>query len=462
MNFATAVTSYLVAEAQVFAPERDAFDDMINKTIVKELGFKTLKVKSKPITIADIASQLKGLELSKDMATRESFLKEVNIATGMSLALAALPQPDSVSATLAPDGSEPKVESTIPEGAQTVSQVPHEQLPASTKPPSAQPQHKVIQLQPKTNTTSRVPGQNKRTPKAASELVDLAQDFAAMRGITQKREVSPERSQQVLQSIATLTPEDRHAFDSLLASYLYAVDSPDDPDLVALAGVVQKFNPNHDPHTGHFASSGGDTGEQFEHYLNLIYGHAEQAKQEIDQHAEEVAKKFPRAAVVKAPLKSKERAKEKIQKEYQGDHEKIKDIARNTIICRPQDKEKVLTEVLKKYPDAKVKVQNPEDNFMGYSGILLHVKAKNGHTSEMQINSPEMVYAKGPKEMVSAVLSKRQIATLHRKSGLECCQGHHYYEQVRALVGEEGFTEHLKSVETASREYYGHFYNQLV
>ena len=70
-NFATAQTSYMVAEAQVFEPERTEFDDLMNKTIVKDLGLTTLLYKSKPITLKDVATQLKGLELSMPVATRE-------------------------------------------------------------------------------------------------------------------------------------------------------------------------------------------------------------------------------------------------------------------------------------------------------------------------------------------------------------------------------------------------------
>lgn len=41
-NFATAYTAYMVAEAQVFLPERDEFDNnMINATIVKALGVES-------------------------------------------------------------------------------------------------------------------------------------------------------------------------------------------------------------------------------------------------------------------------------------------------------------------------------------------------------------------------------------------------------------------------------------
>lgn len=147
-NFATASVSYMVAEAQVFGPERVAFDELINKTIMKELGFKTIKFKSNPITMKDVSSQLTGMGMVKDLATRESFLKEVNTTTGMNLNLASMPQPDTISETMDENGNSTK-DSTVPDNLLTVSQTPHEELPASTKPPIATPQSQVKQLPPK-------------------------------------------------------------------------------------------------------------------------------------------------------------------------------------------------------------------------------------------------------------------------------------------------------------------------
>jgi capsid portal protein len=37
-NFAIVYASYLVAENQVFRPERDLFDEMVNRLILPELG----------------------------------------------------------------------------------------------------------------------------------------------------------------------------------------------------------------------------------------------------------------------------------------------------------------------------------------------------------------------------------------------------------------------------------------
>lgn len=62
-SFATAFASYVVAEAQVFKPERDEFDSIINVTVMRELNSE-YRFRSLPLTVKDIASQLKAVELA--------------------------------------------------------------------------------------------------------------------------------------------------------------------------------------------------------------------------------------------------------------------------------------------------------------------------------------------------------------------------------------------------------------
>lgn len=241
-NFATAQTAYMVAEAQVFAPERGEFDEMINKTIMKELKLKTLKFRSKPITLKDVATQLKGLELAAPVATRESYLKEMNTVTSMSLELAALPHPN-----VAGDQEHP--------GVPTIAETPHEQLPASMAPPlitspQSEPKepppeketHVVLkpgdQMHPipKKNQTIKVPP--KKEKKAAMELMSLVQDYAVLKGLIpnliQKRElVSVERIAEVEDAVQALTPDDSRAFNNLLAMYVFGSDDADLSAIVA-------------------------------------------------------------------------------------------------------------------------------------------------------------------------------------------------------------------------------------
>ncbi len=84
-SFASAVVSYMVAEAQVFGPERSEFDEIMNKTFMRELGLKNIKFKSKPVTLKSIDSQLKAIGLVKDSVTVDSFVGEINSLTGLAL-----------------------------------------------------------------------------------------------------------------------------------------------------------------------------------------------------------------------------------------------------------------------------------------------------------------------------------------------------------------------------------------
>lgn len=75
-NFATAKASYMVAEAQVFEPERDEFDEVINNHIMKELAPEWL-YRSKSLSINDVEMQLKALESAKDVIDKECFIEQI-------------------------------------------------------------------------------------------------------------------------------------------------------------------------------------------------------------------------------------------------------------------------------------------------------------------------------------------------------------------------------------------------
>lgn len=239
-NFATAQTSYMVAEAQVFLPERVEFDDLMNKTIIKELGLKTLKFKSKPITLKDVTTQLKGLELAAPVATRESFLKEMNTVGNMALELAAMPHPN-----VAPGQEHP--------GQPTIAEIPHEDLPAAMAPPmitSPQPEPEPLKEEKETHVILKpgdemhpVPKKNQtikakpKEKKAASELLTLVQDYALYQGLLPslavKQEMTAERAAEINQAIEQLDPEDARVFNSLLAMVVFGSDDADLSSVIA-------------------------------------------------------------------------------------------------------------------------------------------------------------------------------------------------------------------------------------
>jgi PBSX family phage portal protein len=203
-NFASSVTAYMVAEAQVFQPERDTFDALMNMTLIKELGWRTLQMKSNPVCLKDPDNQMNLLGVAKDLADRQSMLDEINHLTGFDLKLAPQPQPDTVSGTYGavnPDGS-PLQRGSV-------------QTPAFQQgPPQA--------ALPATTGT-----QGNQGPKAkkALDIIDLAQDYVVSRGLVRKRELSPERLSILRGDIDGLTPEDFEAFNSLVAHYTTGTSS---------------------------------------------------------------------------------------------------------------------------------------------------------------------------------------------------------------------------------------------
>lgn len=83
-NFATAVTSYRVAEAQVFRPEREEFDEIVNVKIMRAIAPEYL-FRSLPMQINDVENQLKAMELAKEFADPEEYLKTINELASVTL-----------------------------------------------------------------------------------------------------------------------------------------------------------------------------------------------------------------------------------------------------------------------------------------------------------------------------------------------------------------------------------------
>lgn len=87
-NFASAYASYLAAEAQVFAPERQEFDALINRTIMKELDpTGRYEFVSRPITLKDVDKQLAALQMAMDNNAigGEQLVQTINNITSLDL-----------------------------------------------------------------------------------------------------------------------------------------------------------------------------------------------------------------------------------------------------------------------------------------------------------------------------------------------------------------------------------------
>jgi PBSX family phage portal protein len=64
MNFSVAYTSFLIAENQVFRPERELFDDMVNRLLMPEIGGKGYIYRSKNLSVADIQTKLAAIQIA--------------------------------------------------------------------------------------------------------------------------------------------------------------------------------------------------------------------------------------------------------------------------------------------------------------------------------------------------------------------------------------------------------------
>jgi len=93
-NYASAVASYMLAETQVFKPERDAFDEVVNLKLLPEIlgPEKAAKIqfRSIPITVNDAEQKLKaiGMAAEKQAINKGEYVNKLNEVTGLNIQVA--------------------------------------------------------------------------------------------------------------------------------------------------------------------------------------------------------------------------------------------------------------------------------------------------------------------------------------------------------------------------------------
>lgn len=179
-----------------------------------------------------------------------------------------------------------------------------------------------------------------------------------------------------------------------------------------------------------------------------VYGKAPAAKAEIDATADQLAAQYG-GRVAKAPIKSQERAIEKITNDYDGDPTRIKDLARNTIIVESDQVGAVAAELSNR--GANVKIIDGAGDPLGYSGVNSTVKTRAGIPAEIQVNSPEMIYAKESEPLARGLLGDETYNAVAEKTGVPGGLGHKYYEEWRVL---DKNSAEAKAIAEKSRAYY--------
>jgi PBSX family phage portal protein len=205
-NFATAVVSYMVAEAQVFSPERVEFDEVINKTILKELGIKNTKIKSKGITMKNAADQVAALPLVQTMVKPEDFVAAVNDITGL---------------TLNYDTEAAKAQAAADQQTNANSQQMHDKTIERMD---------IQNQQLKQGGPVKVPKPSQSgggalsdpSPGVKSELLELARKYCGIQGLLAlKHEMSPEEEMGVADAIEKMDRDTLREFQTMVANFVF-------------------------------------------------------------------------------------------------------------------------------------------------------------------------------------------------------------------------------------------------
>lgn len=185
--------------------------------------------------------------------------------------------------------------------------------------------------------------------------------------------------------------------------------------------------------------------------LDEMLTRAPAAKAEIDALAEIIATEFG-GNVVKTPIKGRRRALEKILIDYAGDASRIKDLARNTIVIEAERIPGVLSRL--ETLGARIKVIKRSDNPLGYSGINATLLTGSRLTAEIQISTPQMIFARTRPEKARAILGNELYEKIAGDVGVPGGRGHDLYEEWRALAPD---SSRATVIALESREYYAKF-----
>lgn len=192
--------------------------------------------------------------------------------------------------------------------------------------------------------------------------------------------------------------------------------------------------------------------------VDQLINRAKEAGPEVDKKATTIAKKHD-ATITPINYKSRASILRKAKDEYNGDISQIKDAVRTTIVVnKPGDIDLVLKDLGALPETVRIKKQEANKDPLGYSGSIVNFKASNGLISEIQVNTPEMIFAKEKPEDAIRILGLERWQEIKDKYGLEGGLGHKYYEEWRELDKQEPKNlTLLAEIEALSTKYYNSF-----
>lgn len=194
--------------------------------------------------------------------------------------------------------------------------------------------------------------------------------------------------------------------------------------------------------------------------ISTLYKKAPAAKAYIDDLGADLASHHG-GNLITAPLKARARATEKIMTTFGGDPRKINDVARNTLVVESNQTQAVVHS-LSRLDNVSLSIIKAENTPVGYSGIHAKIATPAGPLAEMQIHTPEMIYANLPMNVARQALGAErygQLRTFAQMHGYEGGQGHKYYEVYRAQNLSQAVREEARQ---AGRDYYSFMNNGYI
>jgi PBSX family phage portal protein len=248
-SFASAFTSYTVAEAQIFAPERQEFDEIITNRILPEIDGKDYTFRSKPLTVKDVTQQLQAIQIAQTASAidAEQLVDQLNEITSLSLKFSQETVDAANALVLAqiPKPTGPGIESKPFEMPEKPPPKPAAPGPGiATKPfempTPANAEAKGPNAPPRPSSAAGYTGTRMKKEEAkgdqgedAERLIGLAQSFTEA---VRKRDF--EAIGQIHLETASLTPREERLYKQLLAMNQFADTSLDPEGLGELAGCT--------------------------------------------------------------------------------------------------------------------------------------------------------------------------------------------------------------------------------
>lgn len=196
---------------------------------------------------------------------------------------------------------------------------------------------------------------------------------------------------------------------------------------------------------------------KIERQTERIMTRAKVAGPEVDNLTKGIAKKNG-AITTPINFKSKESIERKANSDYNGNVNRVTDSVRTTIISPDENISAIVSDLKANKNVISVRQQKAETDPLGYSGNLLLYQTRSGLTSEIQVNSPEMIYAKELEKDSRLVLGDDVFNKIKNKFKVPGGLGHAYYEEYRVLsVTDPGTEPRRKELEVLSKKYYNIF-----